>query len=541
MKVKYHTLIFYGKGLFTIIAILWVFNISAQDTFMKTIGGVGDESINSVIKTTDNNYLIIGYSTSFGNGNADGFVAKINEQGAEIWSKTFGGALNDELYGVVQLANDEYVLCGWTQSFGAQQEDIWIMKISDEGEEIWTKTFGGNRDERAYSIINTSDNGILLTGWTKSFGAGLLDIMALKISSDGTTIWSKTLGRSGNEWCNFGGIIEDGNGHYLVTGAWTSNDGFPGHNGILFKLDTEGNMIEADIYGNSGDEGFNGSLCEINGAIVAVGGTWSFGVPDHKIWLKGFDEEQQNIWSRTISMPDENIRSGFSTVTSDNHLLISAYQFTLSTAGNGILVKTNPAGEIIWSKMYGQQGITQINAAVESGDGILVFGHTNGFGHGGKDILIMKTGSNGNVPDCSLDVDLQNNAVSSQFSSVVETVADFDQGVDQDVVSVNDVTFNEVFICNNSTGLNELNNPDSFGAYIFPNPNNGYFELTLDKELLKPLSYKLTNQLGAIISIGQEDELFTQNNIQFANIPTGMYFMELITEEKRIVKKIIVQ
>ena len=93
--------------------------ILGQNTFVKTIGGTGDEIARAAIKTIDNNFLIAGYTTSFGSGGEDGYILKVDTSGEEIWSKTIGGTSNDRLNNIIQLSNSDFLIIGWTQSFGS--------------------------------------------------------------------------------------------------------------------------------------------------------------------------------------------------------------------------------------------------------------------------------------------------------------------------------------------------------------------------------------------------------------------------------------
>ena len=129
----------------------------AQSTFVKTLGGSGDDIANSAIETRDGNFLLIGSTTSFGSGGTDGYVAKINGSAKEIWDKTIGRSADDEFVNGTQLLNGDFILVGWSASGGNDNYDLLVAKIDNFGNVMWTKTFGSSGDDRGYAAMETSD------------------------------------------------------------------------------------------------------------------------------------------------------------------------------------------------------------------------------------------------------------------------------------------------------------------------------------------------------------------------------------------------
>jgi len=103
-----------------------------------------------------------------------------------LFAKTFGGTRYDEAYSIVQTSDGGYAVAGKTGSFGAGYGDLLILKLTSSGDLQWAKTFGGTDVDYAYSIIQTSDGGYAVGGCTESFGAGLGDLLILKLGPDGS-------------------------------------------------------------------------------------------------------------------------------------------------------------------------------------------------------------------------------------------------------------------------------------------------------------------------------------------------------------------
>ncbi len=101
------------------------------------------------------------------------------------WSKTFGGSVDDVASSVIQTSDGGYALAGVTGSYGAGGFDLWLVKTDSSGNEEWSKTFGGSDDDSASSVIQTSDGGYALAGFTDSYGAGMWDLWLVKIAGKG--------------------------------------------------------------------------------------------------------------------------------------------------------------------------------------------------------------------------------------------------------------------------------------------------------------------------------------------------------------------
>jgi hypothetical protein len=156
----------------------------------KTIGGSGDDGANSIIQSSDGAYVIAGHTNSF-SSSYDFYVVKIDSSGNVLWTKTIGGDLYDQALSIIQSSDGGYIVIGRTQSFGAGGYDVYVVKIDSSGNVLWTKTIGGGSDDEAWSITQSSDEGFAIAGYTQSFGADSYDIYVVKMGPSGDTCWSQ--------------------------------------------------------------------------------------------------------------------------------------------------------------------------------------------------------------------------------------------------------------------------------------------------------------------------------------------------------------
>jgi hypothetical protein len=114
----------------------------------------------------------------------DAWLVKTDASGNTQWNHTYGGTNDDYAFAMVQTSDGGYALAGETLSFGTNAHS-WLVKTDASGNMQWNKTYGGTNDDWAMALIQASDGGYALAGWTHSFGAGQEDFWLVKTDSSG--------------------------------------------------------------------------------------------------------------------------------------------------------------------------------------------------------------------------------------------------------------------------------------------------------------------------------------------------------------------
>jgi len=154
-------------------------------TWDRTYGGGGDDGAWTLIQTTDGGYAVDGFTSSKGAGGEDFWVIKLDEQGNQVWDRTYGGGGDDKATSLIQTTDGGYAVAGGTTSKGAGKEDFWVIKLDEQGKEVWDRTYGGSGDDGAWSLIQTTDGGYAVAGGTYSKGAGGADFWVIKLDEQG--------------------------------------------------------------------------------------------------------------------------------------------------------------------------------------------------------------------------------------------------------------------------------------------------------------------------------------------------------------------
>jgi hypothetical protein len=230
------------------------------------------------IRTSDGGFALIGYSNSpedFG----DLYFVKINKDGDPEWEKFFGPKYVDYGFSLIENRSGEFLLAGTENGFYnptqtdflTHDADILIIKTDNNGEQIWYKTFGGDSHDWAKDIIEFPGEGYLVCGSTQSYGKGSFDIFLMKIDENGNELWMKTFG--GHEF-EYGEKLQQGaDGNIYIAGSTASfsDNGNPDH--YIIKTDTVGELIWSATPGTKGSDYSSGLAATPDSGAVFTG--WS--------------------------------------------------------------------------------------------------------------------------------------------------------------------------------------------------------------------------------------------------------------------------
>jgi hypothetical protein len=263
---------------------VWLIKTDAfGDTlWTKTFGGSDYDYSPSVCQTTDSGYIITGATESFGAGGADFWLIKTNASGDTLWTKSLWGNDWDCGFSVQQTTDGGYIIVGETHSFGSGNKDVWLIKTNASGDTLWTKTFGGSNYDCGASVCQTADGEYIITGATESFGAGEYDVWLIKTNASGDTLWTKTFGGREFEWSY--SVLQTTDGGYIIVGE-TRSFGAGNRDAWLIKTDASGDTLWTKTFGGSlGDRG-RSVLQTTDGGYIITGTTESFGAGDYDVWL----------------------------------------------------------------------------------------------------------------------------------------------------------------------------------------------------------------------------------------------------------------
>jgi uncharacterized delta-60 repeat protein len=387
---------------------LFVFlsNSSLNAQWARTYGGSDSDHVRSIQQTSDGGYIVAGGTESFGAGDVDIWVLKLTSIGTVDWQHTYGGSDGDWDNSIQQTIDGGYIVAGNTYSFGAGDVDIWVLKLTSTGAINWQHTYGGSGSDKVDSIQQTNDGGYIVAGYTASFGAGGGDIWVLKLTSTGTVDWQHTYGGIDGDWAN--SIQQTSDGGYIVAG---NTDSFGAGDGDIWvlKLTSTGainwqHMYEHPYGGSSGDRAYSIQQTSDGGYIVAGSTEYFFPLEEDQwnrdIWVLKLTSTGAIDWQQTYGAGNDD-RARSIQQTNDGGYIVAG-----SGAGSDILVlKLSSTGAIEWQQTYGRRHGDEARSIQQTNDGgYIVAGNTfsfNAFGYGHYDFWVLKLLSDGDIdPSC---------------------------------------------------------------------------------------------------------------------------------------------
>jgi hypothetical protein len=393
-------LFYFEITLFVFLISSFTVMVNAQDygiMWNQTYGSSEEDVANSLVQTSDGGFVVAGYTKAF-DIDGDAWLVKTDASGNVEWNRTYGEEDWDRINSLVKTSDGGYALAGYTYSFSAGFGDFWLIKTDSSGNMEWNKIFGEYDLDRANSLVETSDGGFALAGYTNSFGAGHYDFWLIKTDSSGNLEWNQTYGGVDQDiaWS----LIQTSDGGFVLAGE-TLSFGAGDHDFWLVKTDSSGNMEWNQTFGKE-DYDFAYSIVEsIDGGYALAGISRSEDSAD--FWLIKTDIYGQIQWDKRYR---RGTHSGAYSliVTSNGGYALAGYSHSIfgSTGTDFWLVKTDPYGNIKLNQTYGGTEIDHAHAVVETSDGgFALTGYTKSYGKGGQDFWLVKTDEYGNIPEFS--------------------------------------------------------------------------------------------------------------------------------------------
>ena len=235
------------------------------------------EYLYSVTQTTDGGFALAGETTTYGAGAYDILVVKTDATGAFSWARTFGGLNYDRVNSegsITRTADGGVAVTGCTENFGAGGFDVMAVKLSAAGNVEWVRTLGGPANERGYTIIQTTDAGFALTGYTASYGAGSADVLVVKMDSLGRAEWARAIGGDSSDYGY--SLVQAPDGGYVIAGS-TNSFGAGGGDFLAVRLSSSGDLEWARTFGGPSGDGAASITTATDGGYVLAGRTSSYG------------------------------------------------------------------------------------------------------------------------------------------------------------------------------------------------------------------------------------------------------------------------
>jgi hypothetical protein len=311
-----------------------------------------------VQQTTDGGFIVSGFGYREESNN-DVWVIKTDSDGNEVWNQFFGGIASDLGYGIEQTTDGGFAVLANTYSYGAGYLDVWLIKIDADGNEVWTQTYGELNADRGESMQQTSDGGFIIVGYTNSIGAGYYDIMLIKTDEFGNQLWMRTYGFELHD--NGYSVQQTSDGGYIIAGS-TGSIGAGASDGFLIKTDYEGEVEWERTVGGTSSDALYDVRQTTDGGYIMVGETASFGIgPKKDLWMIKMDAEGNELWWRNHGGVWNDVGNSVRQTDDGGYIMAGTWERSLLDPDMWLL-KTDELGNHLWSQLFtGEDPIDNYN------------------------------------------------------------------------------------------------------------------------------------------------------------------------------------
>lgn len=476
-----------------IVVMFFSFHAFSQVKFEKVYGNVGYDYGYSVTQMYNVGYAIVGSTTSFGSGSTDVYLLQTDSMGVPVRQRTFGGINIDQGYSVKSTIDSGLVIAGYTNSFGFGGYDMYVIKTDKNCDTLWTKTYGGTNWDFAYSIEQTADSGFIVAGGTYSSGSGSEDMYLVKTNSIGDTLWTKTYGGLNDEEAK--SVKQTSDGGYILTG-------------------------------------FSKSFGDVNGDIYVVK-TDSMG---DTLWTYKY---QGLLDDFSYDVIEDNTGAGY---------IIGGETKSVALGFQGTIIRLNTIGSLISiSSIYGGSAYDGINSITQTADGrFATMGYTYSYGAGESDFAFYiekPIGSFvGSITFGGTKVD-KGYCIKNTFDGgfiICGTALSFSTFEHIYLIKTDSLGVSSGTVINVVTGVNSSNST-SDKMLMYPNPASNSFSILLNSDLKTDFEITISDVLGRAVY----SETFESTNepilFETERFQTGVYFINITADNYSANQKLIIQ
>lgn len=438
----------------------------------KTYGGFELDIGYSIQNTSDGGFIIAGHTYSYSVGSADVWLLKTDSMGNEKWNRTFGGGGVDNAVSVQEVSTGGFILTGATNSYGAGDMDVWLIRTDSYGRHIWNRTFGGKYDDIGYYVIETSDGGFAVTGETASIGGGYdismypsANLWLIKTDSQGKEIWNRSFN---GPLRDAGYCVRETSDKGLIVGG--TKDSFFDSLAWLIKTDFSGMELWNRTYKISSydmiyciQETSDGGFISVIGSEIGI-----FNNPyPYTVLLKtnrtGIEQWNRTILKSVYTVPNYVIE------TSDDGYIVTGY--IDQDFSKIFIAKTNSTGFEEWVREFDLGSWDKGHSIIQALDGgFIIVGESYSFEKGSIDMILLKTDFKGGgiPPVCRIEsfevIDEHTVLISGIASDKDNVIVEIESYVDNNNYEPVNGTI-KWYLYLNSTGLSDGEHEIRFRAY----------------------------------------------------------------------------
>ena len=371
-------------------------------TYVDIIGDNDGDAGLSVFATSDGGHVTLSNTRTYGvntpSANQDALIIKYDSSGSISWSKSWGGPSEEVANSIIQTSDGGYAITGYTYSYGSNG-DMFVVKYDQTGTIVWNNIWDSSTSDydEGRHIIETDDGSFVVAGLSY---AASEDALLVKYNSSGSLLWSNTWDGGGFNGDSAFSVIETSDGSYAVAGVSE-------YNVLTLKFSSAGALLWTRTLGDWNDD-YGYSIIETDdGGYVTAGRSASYGIDGNtSIILIKYNASGTFIWNKIIGDPNTAISAR--TITSNNnggYIIAGDITYFSPFQSDVIILNLDSLFNVLWSKSWGDTK-SEFDSTVATTDdnGFAVVGATYSYSTDFYDMFSIKFNSDGDIDDCTLSM-----------------------------------------------------------------------------------------------------------------------------------------
>ncbi len=361
-----------------------------------SFGGNGEDQGQAIIQTVDHGFVLVGFSESYGDDNdLDVFVVRTDVDGKPLWLNIYDEGFIEHGYDVIETADNGLLIVGdifnTTQDFPANA-NVYLLRLDKRGRVLWSRQYGGPRFEQGLAICAAPGGGYAIVGRTKDTPTGQDDILLIRVDENGNELWTRTYGGPGDDRGT--SIIPLENG-FAFTGFASNLVGGIGNDIVLYRVDAQGEVLWMEVFGTAGNEEAHDLIQSADGTLVLTGSINNY----NDAFVAKYSLNGQLLWTKSVGggpLGDE----AFGIVELPDLSLVIAGRTESSASNTDILLaKLDKNGNLIWIRALGDKNIldTAEDLVVTKAGGFAIVGYNALEAVFFNDLTLMVADGNGNT------------------------------------------------------------------------------------------------------------------------------------------------
>lgn len=496
-----------------LICVCLVANIAdAQTAFQKIIGDLNYDIGNSVQQTFDGGYIVGGSSISDSTlSYSNCYLIKTDEYGDPEWIKILNAGLEDGISSVRQTGDSGFIMTGRTSgNYNQFNWDVLVIKTDVNGNVQWSKYIGDSLGQVGEAIIETSDHGFILCGYTFLSGGNPDGSIVIKLDSAGNIIWTYKFDSSQIAY----DIQETPSGDFVIGGNYLNGNLF------IMKVDGAGSLLMNRSFESFGESPASSLIQTGDGGFALFGTGSSSGLVDYDFFLIRIDSLGNLLWASSYGGPYDEFGYSAKQKSDGGFVLSGKSQSIGGSVNSACVIMTDSAGNGMWMKgISGGDNEEFYSIATANDGGFILTGVSNSFANRGWDLFLVKTDSllQSGCNDFNISNFTQRNFTLSAQDHTQSSPLSY---TSNDLIYTSGTGGSTIALCG---VLNISSTNQGERMLLYPNPSFGLISLQFPDNFSTG-NLQIVNSIGELVYVSTFTSE-TSKEIELKNLSSGIYFV----------------